>query len=70
MTITVIHLHRPQAQCCICGEWDLSHWGVPVDDTGLIVANDYAGEWSGKPVCRDCWAKHEGGEFVGDDPRF
>lgn len=69
-TVTVIDLYPPGAYCCICGEWDLSRWGVPVDDTGLIVANDYEGEWGAKPACERCWREHEAGMHVGTDPRF
>lgn len=69
--VQVINLYPPTAQCCICGEWDVSKWGVPVDsETGVIVANDFAGEWGAKPACEGCWKKHESGEFVGTQPRF
>ncbi len=69
--IEVIDLNPKYARCCICGEWDFSKWGVPISmATVLIVANDFEGDWGGKPACRDCWAKHEVGEFVGDEPKF
>jgi hypothetical protein len=69
--IEVIDLNVRHARCCICGEWDLSKWGVPIDmETALIVANDFEGDWAGKPACQKCWAKHEVGEFVGQYPRF
>ena len=67
----VIYLQYPTIQCCICGQCDVSRWGIPVDSNdGMIVANDFEGEWGGKPACRECWAKHEAGEFVGTYPRF
>lgn len=66
----VIYLNYPTAQCCICGEWDVSRWGVPRDDTGLIVANDYDGDWASSPACRKCWEEHERGMHVGMEPRF
>lgn len=67
----VIYLQYPTAQCCVCGEWDVSQWGVPVDSvSGEIVANEFEGEWGGVPVCRECYAKHESGDFVGTYPRF
>jgi hypothetical protein len=69
--VLIINLHEMTAQCCICGEWDLSKWGVPISsDTGLIVGNDFDGEWGGNAACRECWAKHEAGEFVGLDPKY
>jgi hypothetical protein len=69
--VIVIDLYPPMAQCCICGEWDLSKWGVPVDaEAGAIVANDYEGDWGGKPACEKCWREHEAGAFVGTYPRF
>jgi hypothetical protein len=66
----VIYLQYPTARCCICGEWDVSQWGVPVDDIGLIVANDYEGEWGGVPACKKCWQEHELGMHVGTYPRY
>lgn len=68
--VTVINLQEITVQCCVCGETDMGRWGVPVDDTGLIVANDYAGEWSGKPACRKCWEIHDAGGLVGHEPKF
>lgn len=69
--VVIIDLWPPMAICCICGVPTLSRWGIPVDsEIGLIVANDYPGEWGGQPACSDCWRKHEGGAFVGTYPRF
>lgn len=70
----VINLQIPMATCCICGEADISSWGVPIagdgEMVGLIVPNDYEGEWAAAPACRDCWLKHENGEFNGHDPAY
>ena len=67
----VIYLQYPVVQCCVCGEDAPSCWGIPVDsDNGLIVANDFDGEWGGMPACKSCWQRHENGEFVGTWPRF
>jgi hypothetical protein len=67
----VIHLQYPMATCCICGNDDLLRWGVPIDtETALIVANDFEGDWAAKPACRECWSKHDAGQFVGHDPAF
>jgi hypothetical protein len=67
----VIDLHVPTITCCICGATDLSKWGVPIDaDTALIAPNDFEGDWGAKPVCRDCWKRHDEGEFVGHDPAY
>lgn len=69
--VTVIDLFPAHACCCICGEWDLSRWGVPIDmETGLIVANDFEGDWAAKPACEECWRKHESGAFVGTEPHY
>jgi hypothetical protein len=69
--VTVINLNERSSFCCLCGKEDLARWGVPVDDiTGAVVANDYEGEWGGKPACEECWKAHEGGAFVGQQPRF
>ena len=67
----IIYLQYPMATCCICGKDDLSRWGVPIDtETALIATNDFGGDWSAKPACRECWQKHEDGQFVGHEPAF
>lgn len=69
--VTVVDLFPPMARCCICGKWDLSRWGVPVSmETASIVANDFDGDWGGKPACEDCWKKHDVGGLVGVCPKF
>ena len=72
--VLAINLEQPMAQCCICGGWDLSRWGVPIAMSGpmagLVVGNDYKGDWAGKPACEKCWALHELGRFVGHDPAY
>lgn len=69
--VEVINMQRNDQQCCVCGMIDESRWGIPVSQrTGVIVSNDYDGEWSGKPACRVCHKKHEGGAFVGTYPRY
>ncbi len=67
----VIELDTEPITCSVCGREDWQQWGLPVSsETGEIVANDYPGEWGGIPACRECWAKHEAGAFVGQYPRF
>lgn len=69
--VEIIDLHPITHTCCICGQEDLSRWGVPIDSgTGLVVANEFTGDWCGKPACRDCWRRHDNGELVGHDPGF
>lgn len=68
--ITIIDMHQPQVNCCICNKISKNNWGVPIDDAGVIVSNDYKGEWSSKPACKSCWEKHENGEFVGKCPEY
>ena len=69
--VLVIDLWLPTAQCCICGEWDISKWGVPISsETGLIIGNDSEEEWAANSACKKCWALHEEGQFVGLDPKF
>lgn len=66
---TIIDMQQPTATCCVCGVEDLSKWGLPISmATGLIVGNDFEGDWAAKPACRNCWAKHECGELVEVDP--
>lgn len=70
-SVNVIDLQCPMATCCICGEVDVSFWGVPIDtETALICANDYDGDWAAKPACKQCWEKHDAGQFVGHDPAY
>jgi hypothetical protein len=66
----VIDLQQLWAVCCICGVDTPSRWGVPIGEDGLIVANDYEGEWAAKPACEKCWGQHEHGEYVGHDPAY
>jgi len=55
----------------MCGVETPTRWGLPVDsETAQIVANDFEGEWGGIPACRECWERHERGEFVGEYPKF
>ena len=72
--VEIIDFQQHIATCCICGEMDLSRWGVPIamdgPMVGLIVSNDYDGDWAAKPACRKCWAEHEDGDFVGHDPAY
>lgn len=47
---------------------DLSRWGVPVAaDTALIVANENGAQ---NQRAKDCWKKHEAGEFIDHDPAY
>lgn len=68
----VIYLQYPTAACCVCGEETVSRWGIPVDsETGEIVANDFQGDWGGKPACFPCWESHAfRNAFVGDYPKY
>ena len=67
----IIYMQYPTATCCICGEETLSRWGVPIDmGAALICANDFGGDWAAKPACRECWQKHEDGQFVDHEPMY
>ena len=69
--IDVIDLSPRFSQCSMCGVETPTRWGLPVDsETAQIVANDFKGEWGGIPACRECWERHEQGEFVGEYPKF
>lgn len=69
--VTVIDLYPLMVTCCICGTSDYSRWSVPIDEqTALICANDFDGDWCAKPACRECWQKHDDGQFVGHEPRW
>lgn len=59
----IIDMQEPWSTCRVCGAETPSRWGLPVH-AGLIVANDWPGEWAGSPACQACWERHERGELV------
>ena len=57
--------------CSMCGEECEYKQSIPIDaETALVVSNDFIGKTGAVPVCRSCFAKHESGEFVGQDTRY
>lgn len=58
-----INMQDHWTECTVCGADTPAEWGLPVWN-GMIVANDWPGEWGGVPACESCWAKHERGELV------
>lgn len=54
----IIRLHEPQIECIVCGETDVSRWGLAVYE-GQIVPNDYQGEWGGAPCCEKCFMSRQ-----------
>ena len=66
----VIDMNARGHQCCVCGEWDETQWGLPIGPHGAIVSNDWVGDWAGKPACRKCWQEHEEGGLVGQYPSY
>lgn len=69
--VTIIELSVATIICCMCGACDLQQWGIPVSsESAQIVANDFAGECGAVPACRECFSKHEAGEFVGEYPKY
>lgn len=61
--VEIINLSQHWCDCHICGAPTIVAWGVPVWN-GMIVANDWPGEWGGVSVCHSCFTRHERGEFV------
>lgn len=49
---------RRGTTCAACGDETPVECGLPVDDAGDFVANDYTGEWAGVPACRRCYDFH------------
>lgn len=68
--ILLIDMQSGGDTCCVCGKEDLPKWGIPVGTDGRIISNESVDEWAGKPACRDCWKRHEAGEFVGQYPSY
>lgn len=67
----VIYMQYPTAQCCLCGVETESRWGIPIDlETAQIAANDFVGEWAGKPACELCFRRHAAGLHVGEYPKY
>lgn len=52
--VTIIRLDEPCIECVICGQGDVSRWGLAVYE-GRIVPDDYQGEWGGAPCCEKCY---------------
>lgn len=69
-----ILMQEKWVQCCVCGnDYNaiLKGWGIPISTyDGLIVSNDFVGEWFGKPACKSCHDRHAQGEFAGEDTQF
>ena len=59
----IINLDEPWTECTICGADTPSKWGVPVW-SGMIVANDWPGDWGGVPACKSCYEQHTRGMHV------
>lgn len=58
--VTLIDLWTPQIHCIVCGESDVSRWGLAVYE-GEIVPDDHAGEWGGAPCCQRCYRAWQNG---------
>lgn len=63
--VLVIEMQLHWTDCSVCGAPTPARWGVPRDDTGLIVGNDYAGPWGGTPACQGCYRLHQTGALTG-----
>lgn len=48
---------------CIWHQAQGGSYGIPIWN-GMIVANDWPGEWGGVPVCKPCYERHERGELT------
>jgi hypothetical protein len=60
--VLTIRLDPPRwTTCHACGADCAVEQGLPVDETGAYVANDYEGEWAGVPACRRCFDVHAAG---------
>lgn len=57
--LDVIVLDEKWTECHRCGAETLHCWGLPVDEFGDYVPNDYQGEWGGVTGCERCWREHE-----------
>lgn len=64
--VVVIELWPRWAECWACGADTPCHWGLPLDDTGQLVPNEYEGEWAGVPACKECYEAHAQGLLTED----
>ncbi len=55
----VIDLNEYWTVCHRCNADTPHNWGLPVDENGEYVRNDYEGEWGGVPACEDCYTWHQ-----------
>jgi hypothetical protein len=65
LTITLYPPQDRGTTCHACGAECAVQYGLPVDDSGHYVENDYAGDWAGVPACRACYQAHANGGGVG-----
>lgn len=52
--ITVINLNPHDVKCHLCDAACEYRQGVPIYE-GMIVPDDYQGEWGGVPTCQRCY---------------
>lgn len=62
-----IELWPRWAECWACGAETPCQWGLPIDDCGDLVSNDYEGEWGGVPACQRCCEAHAQGILTADN---
>lgn len=55
----VIDLNPREQECHVCRAVVPVGFGLPVDESGLIVPNWYEGEWAGVPACEPCYRRHK-----------
>jgi hypothetical protein len=58
-----IDMQESWTECIVCGAETPARRGLPAWN-GMIVANDWPGEWGAVPACEPCWGRHERGELV------
>jgi len=47
-------------KCCVCGKEmdEVSGYSLPMYE-GVVVPDDYEGDWAGFECCYECYQKHE-----------
>lgn len=58
MSVTIIDLWVITAECHVCCVPGQNLQGIPIYE-GVVLHNDYEGEWGGVPACKDCYQRQQ-----------
>lgn len=56
-----VNFNERWVECWACGAGTPYRWGLPHDDCGDLVPNEYQGETGNYPCCERCYEAHAQG---------